>query len=387
MSFRHVLRCILTLSLSIALLPKFGFCQSEEFAGETVPEDSMCETPDVLLLLDRSGSMLDDQKWEQATAAVSEVFTDYFGTLRFGMMTFPTSGSCGVAEGELAITVGEAQSANLQEIYDRSTPTDGALTPLSEAIRIGHLELESVQVPQRRGYLILLTDGIETCAPEALEDTAPVAATREAANAGFNTYVIGFGSLVRRSTLREMARVGGTEQERVVNDQSQLVSTLSEIVNSATTERCDRLDNDCDGYIDEGIDCEAQCDSNLNECPCNNNLDCATGESCEENICVPAPCSVLCDAGLICFEDTCVPENSSTPGSSPSNTGEQSFTPSMTPPPSPGSSPPNQGDVTSGAEESCHSSQTTGPLSSPLFSLLTLISMITLLWRQRSARG
>ena len=71
-----------------------------------------------------------------------------------------------------------------------------------------------------------------------------------------------------------MARVGGTEQERLVSDQSQLAETLQSIIDSATTEICDRLDNDCDGYVDEGIDCEPTCNAYTEDCPCNNDLDC-----------------------------------------------------------------------------------------------------------------
>ena len=308
------------------------YAQEESFGGETPPpEQTTCETPDILLLLDRSGSMLDDNKWGQATSALTEVFVPYFDTLRFGLMTFPSSGSCGVAEGDLAVSIGDANRDRLEDIYLESTPTDEALTPLSEAIRIGHLALEDIQVPNRRSYLILLTDGIETCAPVALEDSAPITATRNAADAGFNTYVIGFGSLVRRSTLREMALAGGTERERLVTDQAQLSETLTEIINSATTERCDRLDNDCDGRVDEELDCEPTCDIYLEDCPCNNNGDCGLGEYCEEGLCAPPPCSTLCDQGYICFEDRCIREGDdqnggeNSAGSSSSGSQEEQF--------------------------------------------------------------
>ena len=310
--------CVLTPQRSFSQAEEFG---GEMFGGESPPEMSQCEAPDVLLLLDRSGSMLDDDKWGQATRAISDVFVSYFDVLRFGLMTFPTAGSCGVTEGDLAISIGETQNVNLDEIYSAAQPTDEALTPLWEAIRLGQLALEAVQVPQRRGYLILLTDGIETCAPEALEDSAPIASAQQAANAGIKTYVIGFGSLVRRSTLREMARVGGTEQERLVSDQSQLSETLTAIIESATTEVCDRLDNDCDGQVDEGLSCETSCNPEVNDCPCNNNLDCALGESCVEGLCESAPCDRLCDAGYVCYQERCIPEGSDPTTQAPEMSG------------------------------------------------------------------
>lgn len=337
----HVTVFILAISI---YLPQLCFSQTEEFGGETPPEMSQCEAPDVLLLLDRSGSMLDDDKWGQATRAISDVFVTYFDTLRFGMITFPTTGSCGVEEGDLAIPIGETQMVTLDEIYNTAQPTDEALTPLSEAIRLGHQALEAVQEPQRRGYLILLTDGIETCAPEALEDSAPIASAQQAANAGFKTYVIGFGSLVRRSTLREIARVGGTDQEKLVSDQTQLSETLTAIIESATTEICDRLDNDCDGQVDEGLNCEISCNPEFNDCPCNNDLDCTFGETCVGGLCKPAPCDRLCDAGYICYQDRCILEGSD-PTSQPAEMSGGMIildpTPMQSTPMVPGSSTPN----------------------------------------------
>ena len=138
---------IMVLLLPVILFnPQRCFSQAEEFGGDIPPAMSQCEAPDVLLLLDRSGSMLDDDKWGQSTRAVSDVFVPYFDILRFGLMTFPTTGSCGVTEGDLAISIGETQNANLDEIFRTAQPTDDALTPLSEAIRLGHLALEAIRV-------------------------------------------------------------------------------------------------------------------------------------------------------------------------------------------------------------------------------------------------
>lgn len=290
--------------------PALSWSQSEEFetGGEPTIDDSRCETPNVVLLLDRSGSMLDDMKWEQATTAIETTIAPYFETLRFGLLPFPTDGSCGVMEEGLAIEVGETGSADLDAIFNESLPVDTALTPIVEVINAGKRALEAVHQDDRRGFLILLTDGIETCAPEAIEDTAPVEAVRLAADVGYQTYVIGFGTRVRRAVLREMAMVGGTGMERLVSDQATLEETFNSIIESATTEICDLLDNDCDGRIDEGADCAPPCYPEAGgDCPCVNNRDCNRGEACVDALCEPIPCDVACDQGYICRAEECIP--------------------------------------------------------------------------------
>lgn len=334
-----LIMALLTLSVDSA------WAQDEELpmGGTPTIDDSRCETPDVLVLLDRSGSMLNDMKWEQATSAVSEAFSPYFNVLRFGLLTFPTEGSCGVIETPLAIPIGEAEGADLDAIYESVLPVDIALTPLAESINAGKRALDAVKVPDRRGFIILLTDGIETCAPEALEDTAPVEAARAAADAGYTVYVIGFGSLVRRSVLNEMALVGGSERSRLVSDQASLEIALEEMVTSATTERCDLLDNDCDGRIDEGAGCEAPCYPEVEECPCTNNRECNLGEACEEGSCAPIPCQQICDEGYICRDEACIavsrpPAGGDTAGSSAAGTGSPNFAGQMAPPAGTGAS-------------------------------------------------
>ena len=304
---------ILSVCLSVFMISECR-AQEEEFemggtpaGGTPAIDDSRCETPNVLLLLDRSGSMLNDMKWEQATSAVNDVFVPYFDTLRFGMLTFPTEGACGVIENPLAISMGEAADADLASIFDEALPIDIALTPLAESINAGKRALDRVQTPNRRSFMILLTDGIETCVPEEISDSAPIDAVRAAADAGYTTYVIGFGSLVRRSTLRNMAEAGGSDRERLVSDQANLTATFNEIIESATTEVCDLLDNDCDGRVDEGIDCAAPCYPELQECPCTGSFECNSGERCVEGSCESNPCQVVCDTNYICRNEQCIP--------------------------------------------------------------------------------
>lgn len=287
-------------------IPAFSWSQSESFGGEMTIEDNRCELPDVLMLLDRSGSMLNDNKWEQATTAIRDVFAPYFTTLRFGLLAFPSQDACIMDENALSFGIGDTESIDLDGIFEGLLPVPVALTPLTGVMNAGHSLLAQVQEPNRRSYLILLTDGIETCVPTEVEDTAPVEAARAAANDGIQTFVVSFGSRIRVNTLTEMALAGGTEDLRRVNNQEELEATLTEIIERATIERCDLLDNDCDGRIDEGLGCGAACDPTSGECPCNNDLECAQGQQCTNGLCELKPCDIICDQGYLCFDNMCI---------------------------------------------------------------------------------
>jgi hypothetical protein len=222
----------------------------------------LCEKPNILILLDRSGSMLDDDKWGQAQQALEEVFLQFTDSLRLGLAVFPWDDACDVPNSALKIPIGDFNAQLLQDVFVEALPERTALTPLTGAIQRGQRILTDLNDEQRKNILVLLTDGIETCVPEDQWTTAPVAATEQAFAAGYQVYTIGLGSLVNRTMLRNMAQAGGTDRDYSAEDFATLVTALTEIVESTTREECDLLDNDCDGLVDEGImplACDTQC--------------------------------------------------------------------------------------------------------------------------------
>lgn len=67
-------------------------------------------------------------------------------------------------------------------------------------------------------------------------------------------------------------------------------------------ETCDGLDNDCNGKVDDGIDCTGK---NTNTDPCAS-VTCKTGEVCTNGTCAPHPCTaVTCPKGEYCRNGTC----------------------------------------------------------------------------------
>ncbi|MBM4290933.1 MAG: VWA domain-containing protein, partial [Deltaproteobacteria bacterium] len=304
--------------------------------GAARAQAPVCEPPNTLLLLDRSGSMLEGDKWGQALRALSGAFAPNLDRVRLGVLAFPwrrgEEQACGVPAEGLRVPLGEATPERLVALGADALPVDEALTPLAAAIDQGRAQLMALD-DGRKKVLVLLTDGVETCADGGQPgSTAPQEAARGAAEDDIDVYAIGLGSLVSRATLRAVAEVGGTGRERLATDEESLRATLEEIIDGANVEVCDGFDNDCDGRVDEGTEgvCASGChegvllcqEGELSVCTapavsaercnqvdddCDGRVDelnpCAAGATCGDGRCL-LPCPPDgCPGGGMCGED------------------------------------------------------------------------------------
>ena len=213
-----------------------------------------CEQPNVLFVIDYSGSMNRDNKWNIAVESLTQVTIAFDNRLRFGIMHFPTNGNCRVDQSAVWSSVMQNGGAAVRQSLQGRRP-DGN-TPLASAVQEAARYYDQLNDRNRKNIIVVISDGGESCGGN------PVNATSDAFNRGYTTYVIGFGSGVDGGTLRRMAEVGGTQQYYQANDAAQLFSALQTVANQATNEVCDGTDNDCDGFIDEQIapvPCDSEC--------------------------------------------------------------------------------------------------------------------------------
>src|SRR5262245_14302102 len=189
--------------------------------------------PDILILLDASGSMNNDtadnacangcgatSKWAQATPAIAAVVAETQDSIRWGLKFFAdTDATCGVGNGvAVPVAIGNAgaiQNALLGRTSANGGVTNGGRTPTRLAENAGAAYLSGLTDPSPK-FLLLVTDGLPNCMPgnaDSAADDSPgtVAAVTAAATAGIPTMVIGVSTsgTPTDATLTDVAIAGG----------------------------------------------------------------------------------------------------------------------------------------------------------------------------------
>jgi hypothetical protein len=219
-------------------------------------QDGICEevgvradhtTPDMLIVLDRSGSMGDEGRWEPSRSAVVSVTGQLEAAIRFGLMLFPLDDggffpdpSLACADGDLEVPIAINNAAAISERLGQTSPFGGTPTGGSLEAAIGVLEErrnqpDQVPTPQ---FVLLVSDGQPTCPEGEGFDTAQAdidlatAAIDTLLEQGVKTYVIGYDTQTDSalaSVLDEFAQHGGTGEHRAVEDEATLVQEFREI--------------------------------------------------------------------------------------------------------------------------------------------------------------
>lgn len=222
-------------------------------------------TPDMLIVLDRSSSMVDLlfglDRWTPSVSGLKAITSELDDQIRFGLMAFPGRGSdftlgggmmC--AAGTLEVPIGLNAAPMIATSLDslqliQTTPTASTLMAAHDVLGSGTAQLDMTLSAK---YVILVTDGAPNCSngraggggiggdQQAVADS--VAAITAMQMDGIKTYVLGYGTQsdpILKAALDQMAQAGGTgdSAHRPIEDEASLVQEFRRILGSAVS--CD----------------------------------------------------------------------------------------------------------------------------------------------------
>jgi von Willebrand factor type A domain len=212
--------------------------------------------PNVMILLDRSGSMSSDAggqpRWTAAKAAIQTVTQAYDADIRFGLSTYSACLPGGCAAGSIVVPIApnNASAVNgfladklAQGSSNGQNQASGGIQYLcnsgdpetSTGKSLNALVGESTLQDNTRGNaVLLLTDGAESgqCVSNGIDGPAGAAALLGQAPS-VQTFVVGLG--VNAASVDAIAQAGGTGQSVSANNQAELTAALDSIALSISS--------------------------------------------------------------------------------------------------------------------------------------------------------
>ncbi|MEY4515228.1 MAG: hypothetical protein RLZZ450_7350, partial [Pseudomonadota bacterium] len=230
------------------------------------------QSPDILIVLDRSGSMvglggmrnMGKNRWVPSVSAVKKLTSSLTETVAFGLMLFPAPNPPGMmggggitipgigtfgggggmppntcTPGKVNVPVDINTADEIAAVLDMSMPDFGA-TPTTASMAAARMALagECADCKPTPKYILLVTDGQPTCGMGGTGDTTPedIAATNAAIDDltkdGVKTYVIGYDTASDPDAAAAMdgfAMHGGTDKHYPVEDEATLIAELTRI--------------------------------------------------------------------------------------------------------------------------------------------------------------
>ncbi len=248
-----------------------------------------CKKPRVLIVLDKSSSMVTGKvggqtKWSIATAAITGVVSKFEPSIDFGLLVFPNPSQCGW--GKVKVGVGPGTAKSIIAELATPPPSKGNWTPMAQSLDVAGT-VQNLQMAGFSNNVLLITDGWQWCDPyDSKTRSLPVTSVANLTQKKITTFVVGFGDSVDTKTLNQMADVAKTKVSATcnpkgtsstakdncyyqANNSAQLVAALQSVALKLTNkEKCDNIDNDCNGKVDDNLSqpCSNKCGSGTETC-------------------------------------------------------------------------------------------------------------------------
>jgi Ca-activated chloride channel family protein len=177
---------------------------------------------DVVLLIDTSGSMRDDDKIVQAREAAKAFLQDQAATNKIGLMQFNSSVDITVPMAEMESNRGDIEAA-IDQLDARGN------TALNDAIIAAVEKLQTSSDPDRIQAIVLLSDGQDTSSQASLNEVVRV--LQEARNSRTPILVIpvAYGSDADINALNAIARASDT---KVQSGDAKTIRNLLDVIGS-----------------------------------------------------------------------------------------------------------------------------------------------------------
>lgn len=200
--------------------------------------------PQVLIVLDRSGSMA-GERWNRSIGAVQGLVEDLQSKVHFGLAMYPGVGEELDCRGGPVRVQPAMQNADdietILQAQESEARTDFGYTPTALTLGVALDQLTTVapddaSEPQ---YVLLVTDGKPNCLVGAEkwqgDEEATYASIDALRDADIKTYVIGYLTQEFASIMDTMAQHGGTDRHYPVEDETTLRAALDQITNSVVS--------------------------------------------------------------------------------------------------------------------------------------------------------
>lgn len=229
-----------------------GGCGGFVFQFDEVP-------PNLLILLDRSGSMDGDvpgsgmNRWEVAREAIFQVTTQFDTAIDFGLATYSSCLPGGCSPGSIVVPILPTNAALIQSFLDgtvgqgsgngQGVTPDGHIQYLcdsgnpetSTGVSLDALVGEpSLQDPTRTNAVLLLTDGGESSECASNVDGPAGAANLLGQPVPVQTFAVGMGG-ASLAQLEQIAMAGGTGQPYFADQPADLQMALAAIASSVSS--------------------------------------------------------------------------------------------------------------------------------------------------------